>query len=99
MAYCPQCNGVLDARAVACPQCGYDFPPPAEPSRGLAYSRLADVALFVGMVVAGLGAAASVVGSVVAMLNGEWLIGLVICPLTFFLKLALLVVFVRVQRV
>ena len=55
MAFCPFCKGEMGATDIACPHCGYDFPPaaPARPS-GFAYSSLADLALTVSMVVAGL---------------------------------------------
>src|SRR5438445_10174190 len=97
MAYCPRCKGVMAATEATCSHCVYDFPL-SEPRTGLAYSRLADVALVVGIVVAGLGSVAAAVGSIVALLHGEWSEGLVVGPIAFFLQLALLVVFVRVQK-
>ena len=30
MAVCPKCQGELDMKAVVCPHCRYDFPPPPE---------------------------------------------------------------------
>ena len=100
MAFCPKCQGVLDAAAVACPHCGYDFPPGnADPRRGIAYSPLANLALVVGIVAAWLGCAAVVIASVGALMSGQWVAALVVGPLAFFLQLAMLVVFVRVQRI
>jgi hypothetical protein len=100
MAFCPNCQGVMDAAAVACPHCGYDFPPAsADPRRGIAYSPLANLALVVGIVAAGLGCAVAVLAAVAALLNGQWSNALVVAPLAFFLQLAMLVVFVRVQRI
>jgi Uncharacterised protein family UPF0547 len=100
MAYCPQCRGVLEAAAVVCPHCGYDFPPGSpDRRRGIVYSPLADLALIIGIVAAGLGCAVALVGSVFALLRSQWLEALIVGPLTFFLLLAMLVVFVRVQRI
>src|SRR5262249_33099807 len=100
MAYCPRCRGVLDVAAVVCPHCGYDFPPgDTALRRGLAYSRLANLALVVGIVAAGFGCAVAAVSSVIALLRGEWSLALIAGPLAFFLQLALLVVFVRIQRI
>src|SRR5713226_1542284 len=100
MAFCPKCKGVLDTAAVACPHCGYDFPPgDPDPRRGIAYSPLANLALVVGTVAAGLGCAAAVIASVSAVINGECVSALLLGPLAFFLQLAMLVVFVRVQQV
>jgi hypothetical protein len=100
MAFCPKCNGVLDMAAVACPHCGYDFSPSTpEPRRGIAYSPLANLALIVGVVAAGLGCIVSVIASVGALINEQWGNALVVAPLAFFLQLAMLVVFIRVQRI
>lgn len=104
MAFCPQCRGELEATAAACPHCGYDFPlrdpellrPPAP---GIAYSRFADVSLVVGIVAAGLGCVVTGVGAVVALGRGNLWDGLVVAPFQFFVLFALLVVFVRVQRI
>jgi hypothetical protein len=96
MAICPKCRGTLDLTSTVCPHCGYDFPPP-DSRRGIVYSPLADLALVIGTVVAGLGCVAAVLVSAAALLRGEW-IGLFWCPLVFFLLLAMLVVFVRVQQ-
>jgi len=99
MAYCPKCAGVLDSGAVVCPHCGYDFPPGSpDLRRGIADSLLADIALFVGMVAAGFACLVAVIGSVSGLINAEWMTALVYGPLAFFLCLAMLVVFVRVQR-
>jgi hypothetical protein len=100
MAFCPKCNGVMEATQAVCPHCGYDFAPaPGAHRKGLAYSPLADVALLVGTFVAALGCLGALYGMVVALWWGEWLTGLVICPVLFLYQLALLVVFVRAQDV
>jgi hypothetical protein len=103
MAYCPKCRGVLDAAATVCPHCGYDFPlggpEPAAPRRDFAHSTLANIALIVGMIAAGFGCAGAVLGFVVSLSNGEWVNAFFVAPLAFFLQLAMLVVFVRVQRI
>jgi hypothetical protein len=103
MAFCPNCRGVVDAAAVVCPHCGYDFPlggpDPITPRRDLAHSTLANIALIVGIVAAGLGCIAAIVGGIVSLVNGELFTAIVVRPLAFFLQLAMLVVFVRVQRV
>ena len=100
MAFCPKCKGVLDAAAIACPRCGYDFPPGnPDPRRGIAFSPIANLALIVGTVAAGLGCGAAVIASIAALINGQWVTALVLGPLAFFLQLAMLVVFVRVQRI
>jgi hypothetical protein len=101
VAYCPECGGEMDAAAPACPRCGYDFPQPPEPPAppGLAYSPLAEVALVVGIVAAGIGCLLAIVAAAVALVQGEWGRALIVSPLAFFLQLAMLVVFVRVRRI
>ena len=100
MAYCPKCSGVMEAAAVVCPHCGYDFAPnEPEPRRGIAYSGLANLALMVGILAAGLGCAACVIVAGVALLRGELLIALILAPLAFLHQLAMWVVYVRVQRI
>ena|SRR5438309_2159907 len=99
MAFCPRCKREMGTTEAVCPHCGYDFPPVERGYRkGIAYSRLADVALIVGTIAAGLGCLGSVIGAFVALLRGDWLTGLVLGPLAFFLQMAMLVVFVRVQK-
>jgi len=99
MAYCPKCAGVLDLGAVVCSHCGYDFPP-GNPNlrRGIVYSMLANIALFVGIVAAGFACLLAVITTISGLFNAEWMTALVYGPLAFFLCLAMLVVFVRVQR-
>ncbi|HKB40318.1 MAG TPA: hypothetical protein VKD72_28060 [Gemmataceae bacterium] len=100
MAFCPKCNGEMTATQTACPHCGYDFPPdPAAHRKGLAWSPLAELALFVGTFAAGLGAVLALAAGIVALTRGEWLIALVVCPIAFLLQVAMLVVFVRVQHI
>jgi hypothetical protein len=99
MAYCPKCDVPLDTNAVVCPNCGYDFPPGNPVSRGIAYSPLANLALLIGIIAAGFGCLVTVIATVRALLNAEWGVALVVGPLAFFLQLAMLVVFVRVQRI
>ncbi len=100
MAFCPKCSGVMDTAAVACPHCGYAFPPAdPNPRDGLAYSPLANLALIVGILAAGLGCVVAVIGTIIALVTGQWGTALVVGPLAFFLQLAMLVVFMRVQRI
>ena len=103
MAFCPQCQAKIGATAAKCPSCGYDFPGAGdepEPKReGIAYSALADIALMVSGVAAGLGCLAAVLGCIEALILGQWLVGLVVCPIAFFLQLGMLVVFLRIQNV
>jgi hypothetical protein len=88
----------MDAAATVCSHCGYEFPPhDPDPRRGIAYSRLADMALFVGSLVAGLGSIGAIFTTIFAIINGEWLMAGQ-APIAFFLCLAMLVVFIRVQR-
>ncbi len=101
MAYCPECKGELAATATECPHCGYDFHRSEEAAlekrRGFAYSTLADVALLVSMIAAAIGSGLAVLGTVVSLLNAQWLYGLVLGPLAFFLQLGMLVVFLRMM--
>ncbi len=101
MAYCPKCKGEMGERSVVCPHCGYDFPPEPDPvlkRTGIAYSSWADVALMVGAVVAGLFCLGSAIGSVIALCSGQFLEALIFGPVGFFLSLAMLVVFLRIQK-
>ncbi len=51
MGYCPNCRGQMKMTEIACPHCGYDFPPREDDGaflkRPFPYSPLADVALIV----------------------------------------------------
>ena len=101
MAFCPKCNGVMEAREIVCPHCGYDFPP--EPSitqikRGIEYSALADIALGIGAVAASFVCIGSVLGSLIALVQGQFVNALVYGPISFFLSLAMFVVFIRTLR-
>jgi hypothetical protein len=103
MAFCTRCKGEIDPLAVECPRCGWDFAenpgPPVHRGLGstFVYSPLAEAALVVGQLVAGLGCVLALGGTIVALISGNWLAALVQGPLTFFVLLALLVVFLRVQ--
>ena len=100
MAFCPKCNGPMEMGEVACPHCGYDFNSgPRLRREGIAYTPLANFALLVGTLAAGLGCLVAVTGSIAGLFQGEWITSLVVCPLAFFLQMAMLVVFVRVQNV
>lgn len=84
--------------ATVCPHCGYDFPlqvKTAPVRRGLAYSGLSDAALVVGQIMAILGSALSLLGTIAAILSREWRGG-VSGLITSLVLLALYVVFVRV---
>lgn len=101
MAYCPKCNGEMGQEDVVCPHCGYDFPPERELEQrriGIEYSVWADIALAIGTVVAGFSCLGSAIGSLVAVITGQFVQGLVIGPVGFFLSLAMLVVFLRVRK-
>jgi hypothetical protein len=92
----------MGTRDIVCPSCGYDFP--SEPDRalgraGIAYSAWADVALMVGGVVAGLSCVGSVFYSLAMLIQGKFLLGLLVGPVAFFLNLAMLVVFLRIQKI
>jgi hypothetical protein len=95
MAYCPRCNAKIGLKAVRCPECGYDFPSPTPKKSGIAYSWLADLALFVGCFCASIYCIAILVGIVVKTLQGDFFDAFVTAPLMFFLSLAMLVVFLR----
>lgn len=100
MAFCPKCRGEMSATALECPHCGYDFPLETEERRqGFAYSAWADMALLVGTAAAAIGAVLAAVLAVVALLQGQFLYGLLVAPLAFFVQLAQFVVFLRIQRV
>jgi hypothetical protein len=100
MAYCPRCKKEMGATEAICPHCGYDFPLEGKSRRrGLAYSSLAQIALLVGIVAAGLGSLVAAIATITALWHGDWFSGLVVGPLALFLQLAMLVVFVRVQDI
>jgi hypothetical protein len=101
MAYCPECKGEMLPTAIVCPHCGYDFPVDSHkgnPSRGFAYSPLADLALVAGMVAAIIAACGAVIASVVSIFHGQFVNGFVVYPIAFLVQLGVLVVFLRVQQ-
>ena len=97
MAFCPNCKAEMDLKAVECEACGYDFPPSmsGREKTGVAYSWLADVALFVGCFVAGLCCIGSVISVFAKIFSGNYIEAFLISPIVFFLSLAMLVVFLR----
>lgn len=96
MAFCPKCKAEMELNAVRCDACGYDFPPASvDNKRGLAYSPLADLALVVGCLVAGLSAILALVGMVIQAMAGNYIDAFVSAPIVFFLSTAMLVVFLR----
>ena len=101
MAFCPNCNATMGQADVRCPECGYDFPDmsPKVPKTGLAYSRLADIALIVGGIAAGMGCFGAVCATIISAINQAYSITFFYAPVSFFLCLAMLVVFIRIQNV
>jgi hypothetical protein len=99
MAYCPKCSGEMGQKDATCPHCGYDFPTEGNERIWLEDSTLADVALMVGAVVAGFSCLGSILYSVVMLCQGQVLQGLVVGPIGFFWSLAMVVVFLRVQKI
>jgi hypothetical protein len=92
----------MEQRELVCPHCGYDFP--AELSivlqrTGIAYSAWADIALMIGGIVAGISSAAAVFYSLTMLIQCNFFQALVVGPVAFFLNLAMLVVFLRIQKV
>jgi hypothetical protein len=102
MAYCPECKGEIADRAVVCPHCGYDFPPKegdAAPRKvGFANSTWGDLALALGSVTAACACLGYAGYSVIMTIQRELFQGLVVGPMNFFLYLAMLVVFLRVDK-
>jgi hypothetical protein len=101
MAFCPECRETIDAAAITCSHCGYDFTEPAKPpSRfaGWEFSPLAYLALFVASIAAGIGSVLALVAIVITVLQFDLLRGLVLLPLAFLYQFAMLVLFVREYR-
>ncbi|MDB5340879.1 MAG: hypothetical protein JWN70_6498 [Planctomycetaceae bacterium] len=103
MSYCPECKGEMGAAEIVCPHCGYDFPaPPTDANSrkdGIAYSFLADIALTISMIAAGVGCFVAFTVAIVSLLRGDLIAALVVAPIAFFLQLGMLVVFLRVQNI
>ena len=99
MATCPRCKKPMDAMAAFCPHCNYDFPTHERKSerRGIAYSGLADLALVVGMVAAALGCISALFTMFMALLDKQISLAFM-SAITFFVLLALYVVFQRVAN-
>jgi hypothetical protein len=100
-AFCPECNQPLDEppRGAAAPEGkplgGSEGARP--PGAAFAYSPLAQAALVVGLLWAVIGCVFAAGWAVVSVVQRDWLTGLVVCPICFFLQLALVVVFLRVM--
>ena len=105
MATCPKCRGEMKTLELVCPHCGYDFPP-SEPAdtegfrrEGIEYSALADVALLISALAAAIGCLASLwMIGVSLFATRRWGDAFLLYPLTFFLQLGMLVVFLRTMR-
>ena len=103
MAFCPKCKGTMDTTEIVCPHCGFDFPPtsdwqPNDSRDSFVWSPLAEMALTISSVAAVFGAFGSVIISLNALAQGNLIAGLLVGPITFFLQLCMLVVFLRVQK-
>jgi hypothetical protein len=100
MAFCPNCKGVIGQTDTVCPHCAHDFPEDKRDvtGRGLAYSAFATIALIVGQIVTGFGCVFTAIASIGSLSRGDLVEGLIRGPIIFFVLLALLVVFVRVQK-
>ena len=98
MAFCPKCKGQMGPTELVCPNCGYDFPnvEGASQQQGFAYSPMADAALVVSMIAAGLGSLVAVAAAVMALLSGQ-LLTAVVGVIAIFLQFGMLVVFIRVS--
>lgn len=92
----------MGTTAIVCPHCGYDFPSTdtrIHPDKqGLAYTTLADIALIISTGVSGFGCVIALLFSVLSLFQWQFLNGLVLFPMAFFLQLGMLVVFLRVQN-
>jgi hypothetical protein len=96
MAFCLKCDKWMEQAEAVCPSCGYPSRKAREPRRGIAYSVWADIALFVGQVVAILTCIFAGIAAGIKFCSGE--IGEAIGGIiAFFLLLAMFVVFARVQ--
>jgi hypothetical protein len=98
LAYCPKCGGVMASRDPACPHCGYDFlPANLTRSRNAAFSQAGDIVLIIAAAVAGLGCVLLLIGSIMAIAEGQ--LGPAVAILMFaVVMLAHVIVFMRVQR-
>ncbi len=100
MSICPKCDATIGQTDVRCSECGYDFPdnPTNVPRTGLAYSAIADISLMVGGIAAGIGCVLAIIAGIGATINQEWWDAFFVAPISFFLCLAMLVVFIRIQN-
>ena len=102
-AFCPECAEPLDDPSVegappSRPGFAYSSLEGAPLSRpGFAYSPLARVALLVGVLFSLIGCVAVGVWAMVSVAQGNWVTGLLVCPICFFHELAFAVVFMRVM--
>ena len=100
MAFCPKCNEEIGVSETLCPHCGYDFPAtPQAPQRGgFLYTPLAELALVIGQLAAGVAGLGILVVIVRALRAKEWTTALVECPLAFLVLLGVFVAFGRVRN-
>ena len=100
MATCPKCDGPMESTDGVCLQCQLEFQntlatSPA-PKVGFAYSRVADLALTVGLCCAVLGCVVAILWTLVLMARGNALAPM-IGVLAFFQQLGMVIVFMRVS--
>ena len=100
MAYCPQCSEPIDAKAAACPHCGYQWPAAlsSDLQPGWEYSRIASVALIVASITSGLACLITIFYFIVAFFQLHWFYAFVLIPFIFLNQLGSLVLFTRESK-
>jgi hypothetical protein len=88
----------MDQYETVCHHCGFDFPMQGQEEikrTGLAYSKIGDIALIVGQVATAIGCVLAVIYFIVFVLALH-IFQAFTTAITFFVQLALFVVFVRI---
>jgi hypothetical protein len=101
MAFCTKCGGAMGETDATCPKCGYDFPEQTEiyvERKGWEFSETANFVLIIAAAVMLFSCLGSLLFTIAMLLKCEWWHALLSGPASFFVSLAMMIVFLRLGK-